>query len=691
MPSPIVKIPLPKDGINSAGRWKDRAQASRDAIDKLKPDWDKNLDRYLGKKPLAAAKDEVIVPKDYANTEQKKGQLFFQTPYIQCLPLEPAAQGLEDSVDVFEAVINHYLGPDGVNAKAAVDEVLTDALCPSGVFAVKICYESVTDGQKPVVVGQQPDPTWQPPTPDQVQPGTVLGINQPLQTPPMVPLTQMAPNIIAEKYLFERISPAKLLIPTEFTGSDFDKAPWLGFDFSMDFESAKRAYNLPDDFKSFITDDDRLLGKDRQPADGKGAARRVKGSEIWYKASLFDETVKNPDLLRVLVLIDGVTDPVKHDDSPYQQTMPDGSILGMPGFPVHVGALRYVSDMAIPPSDCQMSRTQVEELSKGRTQMVRQRERSIPLRFADLGRVGGEEGLAKIEKNIWQAIIPLEQAQQSDPPIFEAVRAQFPRENFTFDQIANRDISETWALDATQRGVLQEKNVTATEIERTQQNANIRLSKERVKFLEWFARGVTKLAALIQQFADQQAYVAIVGADGVRRLQAWDKTKIQGRFIFQCKPDSGVFIDAQAVSKQALDRFNILHQSPFINQQELLMETLRAMNLDPSKLVQQPQAKPTEIPKISFAFNGTDLNPQNPSFPIVLEILRQGGLQLDDQAIGSAQRLASLSGPTASAVPHGNPTPPPPAQTIGTGGAVEPLNKHFAEQSGERPGPKVAA
>jgi hypothetical protein len=201
---------------------------------------------------------------------------------------------------------------------------------------------------------------------------------------------------------------------------------------------------------------------------------------------------------------------------------------------------------------------------------------------------------------------------------------------------------------------------------------------------------VTKLASLIQQFADQEAYVAIVGQDGIRRLQAWDKTKLQGRFLFQCKPDSGVYVDANAASQKALNEYNLLHQSPFINQQELLADTLRAMNRDPAKLIQAPQQKPTEVPKISFTFNDQSLNPQNPAFPIVLEILRMGGIPVNDAAISASQQLASLGGPTASAVAHGEVQAPPPARTVGNaGGSGEPLNKHAAERTGERPGPPI--
>lgn len=689
---PVVKIPLATEGVNTAGAWKTRVEASQAAIDRVKPDWDRNQERYLVKKSLAGAKDDVIVPKDYANVEQKKAQLAYRVPEIQLEPMEPLASGMEDAVAIFEAVVNYQLGPHGVNAEIVLDEVLSDALCSSGIFGSKIAYEGTFNGTKQVPIGQQPDPNWQPPTPQQQQPGTVLGLNQPTPQPPMVPQLATVPNLIAEHYVWERISPAKLLIPEEFTGSDYDKAAWLGFEFVMPFNLAKRAFKLADDFKAFASDDDRKIGRQETATGDRSAPKRVRGWEIWYKASLFDDAEVNPDRQRVLVLIDGLKEPVKHENSPYQVDLPTGQIGGMEGFPVHIGALRYVSDLALPPSDCQMSRYQVDEVSKGRTQMIRQRERSIPLRIADLQGIGGEEGLAKIEKNIWQSIIPLENMDPTRPPIVEVARAQFPRENFEFDQIANRDIAETWALDSNQRGVTNDTARTATELQLAQQSSNIRLDKERSKFLsQYVARGAAKLGALLQQFSDQEQWVPIVGADGAQRLQAWDKSKIQGKYLYKVRPNSSLRLDVAQERSQALQMYNLLAPSPFINQQELVTQTVRKFDLDATKLIVQPQPKPAEVPKVSFAFNGTDLNPANPAFPIVLEILRQGGIQVDDQAIGAAQRAGSASGlPTASAVPHGSPQPPPPAQTFGAH-SMGPVNKHQEERTGERTGPKIGA
>jgi hypothetical protein len=687
-----VAIPLPSEGPNSLGAWKSRREASRDLIKRVKPDWDKNLDRLLAKTNV---KGEVVVPKDFANVEQKKAALAFQVPAIQLEPrtLNPLAEGADDPVRVFQAVVNDYLtAPYGVHADAMIEEVLSDALCPSGIFATKIGYEPTIDGQKQVQTGQQPDPNFVPPTPAQQQPGTVLGLNTPPPPQaPMVPILANVPNVIAEHYYWERIPPERLLLPDGWHGSDYEKMPWVGWDGEMDFLPAQKAFNLPDDFSvTTSTDEDRLGTLTRTTQGSREGTKKVKYSEIWYKASLFDATVKHPDQLRYLVLVDGLDTPARHEDSPYQRKQPDGTLLGMIGFPVHVGALRYVSDQAIPPSDCQMSRHQVDELSQGRTQMIQQRKRSIPMRLADLQAIGGLEGLAKIERNEFQSVIPLENMDPQHPPIVEIARAAFPRENFTFDQIANRDIADLWAMDANQRGLSNDHGVTATEVATAQANSNVRLRRERNRFLLWFARGAGKLGALIQLFATDQSYVRIIGDNGESILKTWDKTTIAGDYLFTVKADSAVPTDAAEDLAVAIKQQNMFGNSPFVNQAGFLKHLFPKMGLDPALIV-QPQPKPAEVPKVTFTFNDASLDPRNPAFPIVMELLRQGGSPVDDAAVLQAQQLASAAGaPVAKSVTHGSPTPPVP-HTIGQGSGsnVEPINKHQADRTGQLSGPSI--
>ena len=686
---------LPPDGANSRESWKNRLKSSQDVVDKLKPSWDANQDRYLGKRPTGVDEHAIIVPLDFANVEQKKAALFFQNPKVLISPLLP---GLEKAAPLFEAVVNYRLGRKGVDAKATVDEVLSDALCSSGVFAVKIGYEATVKGTKKVPNGTGPDPTWKP-TFQQIL-GARVGLTPPPRAP-MVPIYADVPNIIAEKYIYERISPAKLLIPEEFTGSDYDKAPWLAFEFLMDLEVGKRLFNLPADFKG-VSNDEHLVGRKEM----QGKLQKIRGWEIYFKTSVFDASESHPDHQTLLILIDGVDDPVKYRPSPYQIVNQDGTISGMQGFPIHVGALRYVSDSAYPPSDCTMSRHQVDEISNGRTQMMYQRIRSTPMRVVDLQGIGGPDGLAKLEKNIWQGIFPV--ANLDPMPIREVPLANMPAQNFTFDSLARNDVSNVWAMSNNQMGNINPTDRSATELTLTQNSGATRLSKERTKFLDWFVQSAEKLAALIQMFADEKSYVDIIGQGGAKILTQWDKTTIQGTYAFDIKANSSAPTDAATERAQILQFYNLMGNSPAINRPELDAEVVRAFDLDPDKLLlppAPPQPPPPDKPKISFSFDEKALDPSNPAFPIVMEILKSGDIMIDQKAILAAQAAAgkqqmvmgAQQPVVADAVPH--PPAPSPGQGGPPGGAppsggeptqsVVPLNKHQMDQTGARQGPRV--
>lgn len=703
---PPTGVPdLPATGPNSLVMWKSRMTESQDVVDRLKVSWDVNQDRYLAKRPLGGHESDIIVPIDYANVEQKKAALFFQNPKILISPLLP---GLEKAAPIFEAVVNYRLGRKGVNAKAAVDEVLSDALCSSGIFAVKIGYEATTNGTKQIQTGTGPDPNWKPTVMQAV--GAQMGLMEMPQAP-IVPIMEDVPNIIAEKYIFDRISPAKLLIPSEFNGSDYDKAPWLAFEFLMELETARKLFSLPPEFNTATSEDTHLVGA-RDSTVGKGKSKKVRGWEIYFKTSVFDPSQPHPDHQTLLVIIDGVPTPVKNRPSPYQVYNPDGTIGGMPGFPIHVGALRYVSDSAYPPSDCQMSRHQSDEISKGRTQMMWQRLRSTPMRIVDLAGIGGTDGLAKLEKNIWQGIFPV---TNLDPmPIREVPLAHMPQQNFEFDSLAKRDLAETWAMGSNQMGTTNATGRTATELTLAQNNGSTRLGKERTKFLDWFVRGAEKHAALIQMFADEQSYINIVGPDGAKTLMSWDKTTVQGTYAFDIKANSSAPTDAASDRAQLLQFYNLMGNSPGINRKVLDAEVIRAFDLEPDKLLLPPAPPvepPPEKPKISFSFDDKAIDPSNPAFPIIMEIMKNSGIVIDNKAIIAAQaaagKMQTAMGATtpvvADAVPHPDAPPPgapgapggsvagaaPGGPPQGGGNSVVPLNKHQQDQTGARPGPRV--
>lgn len=608
MQNPMVTVDLPVEGQHAPGAWKARITSAKQRMEPIIKRGQENVRRYqvqhLDYDPKA---DTVVVPKDFANVEQKKPQLFFQSPEIQ---LRPTLPGLEAAALKFQAVVNEKLGPDGADAKSMVGEVLFDVLCPTGFGVSKIGFEAVTE---PVPIPEHAtDPRIAP-----------LGLQAAMV---------QAPRTIYQRYFWDRCSPGKFLYPDDFTGSNFDQAAWLGVEFSIDAEKGRAQWNLGEDGGKASGDgeDQRLLSpRDNQTGD-KSRTPKLTCYEIWYKAALFDVNEKHPEKLRQLIFVEGVDDPVVHRDSPYQRVNNAGQLIGMMGFPLHVLTLRYVSDQAIPPSDCSISRVLTDELSRGRTQMLQQRSRSKPLRWFDTNQVG-KETVDKIVSGEMQELIPV----PGDGSLMfgEISKASYSRENFTFNDYVNEDISEAWAMGNNQRGAENDASTTATEASIMQGNSDVRLDAERTRVLEWYCKGAEKFAALIQLFADETEYVSVLGAQGAKTLEAWDKTQIAGKFVFSAKPDSAIRVDAASERRQTLDLYKFTVNDPNVNRTELLKAIFQKYGYDPERLVaaQLPEKGP-EPPKITLSVSGIDLNPAAPQYQAVIALLAANGIQIDPAA-----------------------------------------------------------
>lgn len=690
-------LPLPGDGRGSLEYWRTEIQSSQDRVKSFLSDWNTNIDFYRAKTlRIKPDHDTVVVPRDFENVEQKSSQLFFQTPDIH---LTAKQREGAPNVQIFQGVLNHYLSEDECDALSLMNEVLFDALCPAGLMVSKIGFETFEEGTKPVVVGQRP--AAEQPLPP---PGDILGLSAP-PAPVMEDIVEEVPNIVHSRYFWSRISPAAVLIPMNFRGSKYDRSPWLGYRFEEDAETLAARYNIdPEDIPKRKGDPDQLY-LDSEPAlkNLNPSSDKINGTEIWYRTAQFDPaSTAHPEKFRLLVLIDGMDEPLVHEDSPLQKDGPNGEILGMIGNPIHIGSLRVLSDSAFPPSECTISRAQVEELSKSRTQMMLQRERSTPMRLADLSRLGGQAGLDKFKKNIWQGIIPLDNFDANNPPIAAVGLASYPRENFAFHDYADRDLQGVWAMGDNQRGMTSEEKKTATEQAIVDKAANARLDKERRQALKYFIAGVRKLGALIQLFGTQEQYVNILGPNKAQQLLQVDPSQLQGKFTYWARPDSAIRLDQAEARTQALKLYELLARDPNVNRVELLYEICLQWNLDPSTVVvpELPEKGPDPA-AVSFRFAAQDLDPTMPQFPLTIEILRQSGYKIPPELEAAIQQRAAFQSQVmnmaggvqmgAGTPPQGSsPASPAPKDTEhgGTAPLAERLNKHRGEESGARPGRK---
>ena len=608
-------LPLSEDELQ---RWWGEVDAAERVRKEHEKWWDANLEAYsprVTRDPKAYGQ-EINTNRDFTLVEQKKAQLFFQSPEINIKPA-PLMYGQEDVLLTHQDILNEMLSADRSNVDAMMDEVLFDVLCPAGIGVTKMGYENVTElveTEMPV-----PDPMTGAPA---VDPATWALITVPQQVP--VP--------IWDRVFWERVTPKKVLIPANFTSTNYDEAPWLGVRFSMTLNEAKLRYDLPDEFEGKAGRDEHTF--DHGTAHDEKDGKPVEGVELWYRAAIYDTSVRNPDLLRCLVLIKGLEQPVTHMNSPYQEIDPQTGRLSprsLKGYPIHILTIRGLADSAYVMSDCSISRPQVNELNVFRTQQIQLRDSNIPIRIYDADRIPTEvkQKLDTASYGGTPIGVPSE-AFAGNPPIVEIAKATYPRENFVFEEKQDADISRTHAMDANQGGVKTDSARTATELQLIQSNTNVRLDKERANVLRWYIKGVTKFSTLIQRFVTVEQAAQIVGP---QRAQAWAQvmSQIPASLAFTASPDSAIRVDAAQKRKMALETYSFLRNDPKINTDQVLRKSvLPALSLDSTAIAQPqpPPPPPPDPPKVSVSIASASLNPMMPEYPGVILVLQASGLDV---------------------------------------------------------------
>ncbi len=675
--------------------WRRRLTGGRDVSKDLVREGRKSLQRVTAKTlPSKPSQHTVVVPLDYASVEQKKAQLF-QVPEMIAEGRTPEA---EPMAPLFAAITNFQLGPEGVNAGAMMFEAQADVLI-QGYAVTKIGYENVVDGVEQVATGaMQPDPNAVP------QPGAVLGLGA---QPPMVPVTQPVPRIISETYYWRRIPPGFLLAPPDFKGSNFDDAAWLAWRFSEDLLESERGAG------SSTKDDELLL---TEPSTAAKSQKRF-GTEVWYKASLFDEDVKHPDVIRTFTIYDDeAREPVARRDSPFQRWVmptpptpaqpppvagqppapvqpkppaalmpsyqPGAALIGMKGFPLHILTLRYVPDRAFPMSDVQMGGSLSDEISVGRTQVLRRRDRSLPQVLYDATRVPGET-MTKIERNENTGFIGV--PGNPSEMFLPLDKGQFGRENFAFNDQAQQDYDKTWA-HGDNGGTVRGAGETATKTNQIQNSIETRLQAERGRELEWFVAGATKLMSLYQIFADQTSYAPLVGQTGATTLQAWDKTLIPGPFVLKPRPNSHIRLSPEQDFQQELQFFNLAGNAPEGNRFYMLQRLASKRGLDPNRAVQEPPPKGPDAAKGSISFKVEDFI--GPGGPVAAELAAQCGFKVSPEAMQQANTMLAIvqaQQAQMDALAAQN-TETEHGGAMEHGGLTNPINKHAQERTGGVPG-----
>jgi hypothetical protein len=647
--------------------WKSRIDDAERVRRTWEPWWDANVAEYAPKaseNPESWATSRVRTNRHFALVEQKKAQLFFRSPEVVCTP-SPLMTAQADVVETHEQLVNAYLGVGrlGGSARRMVQEVLHDAVMATGIGVTKIGFS--TD--------KVPVKTWKPVLDPMTQQPAVGMDGAPIREEITVEIP------IFESWDWTRISPKSVLIPADFKSTTFDDAPWLGFRWREPRRVVARRFGLDPEAVpvASTTQETTTLTQDPEKAQSQEVAS---GVEIWYKAHIYRDDVRNPEVYYRLVFVDGIDEPVADAMSPYQTLDEQTGRLtpdSMRGNPIHILTLRTMPDSAYPPADTTISMGQQKELDRFREQQMRQRDANIPLRGYNSGLIPADlaEKLSKGQIGDWVAMP--EDAMNPNAQAFMTVGlATYPRENMVFEDKLDNDMARAWALDANQGGTRTETARTATELQLIQTATNVRLDAERTEVLDWYIAGVVKFGTLIQRFMTGQKAAEIVGPE---KAQAWSQTmpQIPLPVAFTARPDSTQRPDGAADKKAAIDAYQFLRKDPAINPQGLLKAVMNAYNLDPGMLVTKPPQEKPPQPSVSLSIKGEDF--VGPQAPIIIELLAQSGVQLSPGAVNAVHQAAALMPPP----PTG---PGRPAQHGGLADRVPPMSKHTADMSGGQVG-----
>ena len=655
-PQPTVVTPeQPKREIP----WKSYLDAARENRRMLlDAEWRTNVD-YRMQKPFGGTgdsdqtQDRVAVPEDWSRTKQKTAQLAFQVPRIVANGTTPEWQPCED---VVTAAVNEVLLKQ-CEASYMIDECLADVINAAGIMVSVIGIDVRTAPME--------------------QPGAV----DPMTGQPGPPTT--VDRKTYQCITWDRVSPAQFLWPREFRQSNWKRAPWLAYEMAMPTEVVKKKWpQIAKQVSDKRSEQQRLLSAniDNLESQKQTTLDNTTVTTVWYYTSqIMPEVSDHPEHISRCVFIDGISDPVEDGPTDWQEYVeeilpvppsmpgvdpatgqPTPPVPGKAGVPAHyrgirslpirVGTLAYVSDVATPPSDSQAARPQVREMIRSRSQMLRQRDHSIPIRWYDVNRLD-EEVADKIRMGDWQDMIPTN--GPGDRVIGEVARASYPRENFQFQEVISSDLDRAWALSSNQIGANNTTTRSAREVQIVESASQTRLYYEKDRVSRYIVEGASEVWGLMQLFFDQPMYVQIVGQDGAKILASFDAAHRAGLFTFDYLANSMDRVDSQTRFNNLMKMYNLMANSPQTNRDELEREIWRTAGFDPKQYIlnQKPELKPPP-PNVSFRFGGADL-----LNPMAVATMQKGGIVLNPEDIKAA---ALMIRDAIQAMAGVQPLPPPP-------------------------------
>lgn len=638
--APAQALSAPKTDVERARRriakWRARLSDSILFRKTLIPDWQDSVD-YRQAKPFGtdSAEDRVQVPIDWALVKSKQAQLFSQVPQVR---LTPKSDKYAQVVPMFGKKLNDTITTARVGV--AMDEVLPDVINAAGIGAVLVAYES-RRVMKPMTL---------------VNPDSAAEMKTRGETVPTTPVPQKTDS----RFTCTRISPADYLTPVEFTGSDFDDAPWQGNSGRTPWASALSMFGQREGSDIGLTADDydKVVKGDARKEDEKLTTNSerersretdvVNYHQIFYWRYLYHADEPSFKAIHRLVFVEGKTDPVVDEPWQAQRRGDDGiTIIGPCKFPVRVLTLTYISDESIPPSDSAIIRPQVNEMNRSRSQMIVNREASKPMRWFNTNLVAQEVQVQLLD-GTWQGMIPVN--GDGARMIGEVARAAYPKEDFDFVRVIQTDIdnaSQTGPKQGNESGATAIRSASEAQI--SQQNFQTRVGYERARTVKFFVGIAEVLAGLYARFGE------FTDEDKQAMGDAWNPTELPEYFVYDVRADASVLLDAKQRYDRLTDFLDRTGKSGFINPKPIIQEMAELAGVSLDVVIDPPQ-KGLDPANVSLRLDGADM-----SQPLLCAMAIKMGIMPSPEELAAAIKLlqAVQAGPASPVLqPHLDPTQP---------------------------------
>jgi hypothetical protein len=293
-----------------------------------------------------------------------------------------------------------------------------------------------------------------------------------------------------------------------------------------------------------------------------------------------------------------------------------------------------------------MGRPQVNELNRSRTQIIRNREASTPWRWFNVNLVDPQVQ-TMLMRGTWQGAVPMN--GDGSRAMGEIARANYPNEDFHFDDIAKQDLRETWQVeDAVGNGP---QIRSATEANNRQANFQTRIGYERARCARHFvgiAEVIAGLYALYGKFTDKE--LQQLQQAGIQREMLSDY------YAFNVRADSTLLLDSTQRIEKLMTFLNMTAKSGFVDPAPVIAEIAELNGLDEHVVIRQPSGKGPEPLNASIRLSGAeDLG----NVAVVAMLMHSGQWPSDDEMNAAKVAVAKMPmQPTPPAGPDGGPGGP---------------------------------